>query len=317
MSADLRGRASTPLDAAPVRALIDSRFPQWSALPVARVESDGTDNLMYRLGAELVVRLPRSDEAAAMLRKEVRWLPALAPGLPLAVPVPVGLGGPAAGFPHPWAVYRWLPGSPVTGGRLGEARTTAELARFIDALQRTDPYGGPAPGPHNGFRGEPLAARDEETRAAIAAVADLRGTGRPGEPHRGGYDAGALTAAWEAALRAPCRTERPVWVHGDLHAGNLLTVGGRLSAVIDFGCLAVGDPACDAMAGWTLLRAGERERFRTRLGCADEDTWARARGWALSTGVVHLAAHAGAGPSATRGARRQIAEVLADHAARA
>jgi aminoglycoside phosphotransferase (APT) family kinase protein len=150
-------------------------------------------------------------------------------------------------------------------------QTAEDLAGLLRALREIDPAGGPAPGAHNGFRGAPLGGRDGDTRAAIAALGDR-------------LDADAATAVWDAALAAPAWDRRPVWIHGDLDARNLLARAGRLSAVIDFGCLGVGDPACDVMVAWKMLPTDARARFRQMLA-VDDATWARARGWALSQAV--------------------------------
>jgi aminoglycoside phosphotransferase (APT) family kinase protein len=191
----------------------------------------------------MAVRLPRILGATGQVEKEHEWLPRLAPLLPLAIPVPIAKGMPAEGYPWHWFVYRWLEGETATIERIADPRQAAtELAQFVAALQQIDPVGGPPPGEHNSFRGVPLATRDAETRTAIAT---LHGT----------LDADAATAVWEAALQAPAWHGRAVWLHGDLQAGNLLAQRGRLSAVIDFGCLGVGDPACDVMVAWMYLSA--------------------------------------------------------------
>ncbi|MFI1888560.1 aminoglycoside phosphotransferase family protein [Streptomyces jumonjinensis] len=286
-------------DPAAVARLVTAQFPRWAGLPVTAVDSDGTDHVMHRLGADMVVRLPRGDWATAQVEKEQRWLPRLAPGLPLAVPVPLALGAPVADCPRPWSVYRWLDGRNATVERLADPDLTAiQLAGFLGGLRRIDAGDGPPPGPHNGRRGEPLERRDRITREAIGAL-------------RGIVDAEAATAVWDAALRAPVWQGPPVWVHGDLRTGNLLETGGRLSAVIDFGCLAVGDPACDLAVAWALLTAGARPVLRDALA-VDAAMWARGRGWALSTGVVHVAAYLESAPELTGSALRQVGEVLAD-----
>jgi aminoglycoside phosphotransferase (APT) family kinase protein len=283
-----------------VGRLLAGQFPQWANLPLEPVPSAGTDNALYRLGEGMVVRLPRIHWAAGQVEKEQRWLPRLAPHLPLAIPVPLAMGMPAEGYPWHWSVYRWLAGETASIERVADLRQAAtDLARFIAALQRIDPSGGPPPGPHNSQRGEPLAARDARTRAAIASL-------------RGVLDAGALTAAWEAALAAPAWPGPPVWIHGDLQAGNLLVRQGRLSAVIDFGCLGVGDPACDLQVAWNFLSAEIRDVFRDLLP-VDAATWARGRGWALSVGLIALPYYQDTNPILAGISRRAIDEVLADH----
>lgn len=284
------------IDAELVERLIAAQFPQWVDLPIMPVRPGGWDNRTFRLGADMSVRLPSAAAYAAQVNKEQRWLPRLAPFLPLPIPVPLAMGRPAEGYPWPWSVYRWLDGKPAAVGRITDLRQCATaLAEFLVALQRIDPSGGPPPGSHNFFRGGPLTVYDGETRRAIAALA-------------GTIDAAAATAVWEAALAATWRGA-PVWVHGDVAAGNLLVEGGRLSAVIDFGCSAVGDPACDLAIAWTLFAGGSREAFRAALPL-DAATWARGRGWTLWKALITLADPRT--PDADE-SRRVLAAVLADH----
>jgi aminoglycoside phosphotransferase (APT) family kinase protein len=284
-----------------VRRLLAAQFPGWSDLPIEPVPSRGTDNALYRLGDDMVVRLPRRQRTTGTLRKERRWLPRLAPLLPLEVPHPLADGLPADGFPFEWCVYRWLKGEDMTARPVADLhRLATDLARFVASMQRIDPTGGPPPGEHNFLRGEPLAGRDVATRAAIASL------GRA-------IQAEAVTAAWEAALRAPAWEQAPVWIHGDLDARNLLVERGRLHAVIDFGCLGVGDPACEAMVAWKVLSSETREIFRSQLS-VDEATWARGRGWALSQALVALSSYTQETNAVlVREAGRWLDEVLADH----
>lgn len=289
-----------PIDASLAGRLLPAQFPKWADLPIEPVESAGTDNAIYRLGDDMAVRLPRIGWATGQVEKEHRWLPRLAPRVPLAIPVPLAKGIPADGYPWHWSVSRWLEGENATIDRIADLREAAtDLAVFVAALQRIDPSGGPAPGPHNSFRGVPLAMRDPPTRAAIAS---LHGT----------LDTDAVTAAWKAALNAPAWPGPGVWLHGDLNAGNLLAQHGRLSAVIDFGCLGVGDPACDVMVAWTLLTAETRHVFRAALDVGDA-TWARGRGWALSVALIILPYYQNTNPVLCGIARCAIDEVLADH----
>ncbi|WP_306187246.1 aminoglycoside phosphotransferase family protein [Streptomyces sp. MK5] len=295
-------RAHTPrpgeraLDALFVRRLIADRFPRWAGLPLTAVASAGTSNVMYRLGEDMVVRLPRTAGAAGDVAKEHTWLPRLAPLLPVAVPEPLGRGAPAEGWPWPWSVYRWLDGENPAVGTIGDSDRLAEdLAGFVVALHSVDPAGGPA-----SYRCEPLAARDAETRKAIAEL-------------RGAVDAPAATALWEEALRAPAPAGPPVWIHADLQPGNVLVAGGRLGAVIDFGCLGLGDPAVDLIAAWYVLRAGAREVFRAALG-TDETTWTRGRGWALSIALIELLHYRDRNPYMATVARHVLHELLHAHA---
>ena len=288
------------IDASLVRRLLAAQFPQWADLPIKPVPSAGTDNALYRLGDDMAVRLPRIQWATGQVDKEQRWLPKLAPLLPLAIPVPLAKGVPSEGYPWHWSVYWWLEGENATIERIADpVQAATELAQFIADLQRIDPTGGPPPGPHNSSHGVPLAMRDTHTRAAIAT---LHGT----------LDTDAATAAWEAALQSPAWSGPPVWIHGGLQSGNLLAQQGRLSAVIDFGCLGVGDPACDLQVAWNLLSTETRNVFRAALQ-VDDATWARGRGWALSVGLIALPYYQSTNPVLAGIARCAIAEVLADH----
>lgn len=289
-------------DVALVGRLLAAQFPQWADLAIEPVHSDGTDNAIYRLGDDMAVRLPRTPGATGQVDKEHRWLPRFAPHLPLAIPVPLAKGAPGEGYPWHWSVCRWLEGENATIEHIADPHQSAiDLAQFITALQQIDAAGRPPPGPHNSFRGEPLAMRDMCTRDAIAT---LQGT----------LDADAVTAVWDDAIEVPTWHGPPVWLHGDLQSGNLLAVQGRLSAVIDFGCLGVGDPACDVMAAWIYLSAETRDIFRAALPI-DAATWARGRGWALSVGLIALAYYQSTNPVLAGIARRAIHEALADDSA--
>jgi aminoglycoside phosphotransferase (APT) family kinase protein len=282
--------------------LLAAQFPQWAALPIEPVPSAGTDNALYRLGDDMVVRLPRIHWATGQVDKEHAWLPRLAPFLPLAIPVPLAKGEPGEGYPWHWSVYRWLEGENAAIERMADPYQTAtDLAEFIAALQRIDAGDGLLPGPHDLARGKPLAMRDRSTRDAIATL-------------RGMLDADAVTAVWDAAIAAPAWYGPPVWLHGDLQSGNLLAVQGRLSAVIDFGCLGVGDPACDVMTVWMFLSAETRGVFRAALR-VDDATWTRGRGWALSVGLIAFPYYQHTNPVLAGIARRAIHETLADYRA--
>jgi aminoglycoside phosphotransferase (APT) family kinase protein len=290
------------IDADLARRLVAAQFRQWADLPVAPVELDGWDNRTFRLGAELSLRLPSGDRYALQVDKEQRWLPRLAPHLPLAIPQPVARGEPGAGYPYPWSVYRWLEGEPAASSSVPDPVALASaLAAFLAALQRVDASGGPAPGAHNFFRGGPLATYAAETEQAVAALG-------------GEVAAGVLRRVFDDALAARWEGE-PVWVHGDVAAGNLLLRDGRLAAVIDFGSSAVGDPACDVVIAWTLFCGSSRAAFRAGLG-VDRATWSRARGWALWKALITLVGDLERGDGAAAAATRMVIDrVVADHAA--
>jgi aminoglycoside phosphotransferase (APT) family kinase protein len=287
-----------PIDAGLVRRLIRAQFPQWADLSVEPVAFGGWDNRSFRLGERMVVRLPSGGIYAPQVEKEQRWLPLLAPMLPLAIPVPLAMGRPGEGVAWPWSVYLWLEGETADRSPIGDLRTfAASLAAFMEALQRIEPTGGPPPGPHNFGRGGPLSVYDAEARRAIALLGDR-------------IDAEAATGAWEAALAAAWHGP-PVWLHGDLSPGNLLVRGGTLTAVIDFGCCAVGDPACDLAPAWTFFDADARSAFRAALA-PDRDEWRRGRGWALWKALIVSAGMTG---NKLPGFDPQfvLEQVLADH----
>ncbi|HEY6697862.1 MAG TPA: aminoglycoside phosphotransferase family protein [Acidimicrobiales bacterium] len=285
-------------DSGLVRRLLEAQRPQWADLPIEPVSSTGTDNALYRLGDHMVVRLPLRPSSVGPAEREHRWLAELAPHLPLDIPVPLARGHPVEGYPWPWSVYPWFEGEDATRAHVDLRQAAFDLAGFMAALQSLDPTGGPEPSMANFGRGVPLAMRDRETRQAIS------------ESH-GLVDTAALTAAWERALSAPTWDRPPVWIHGDIAAANLLVRGGRLSAVIDWGALGIGDPACDLIVAWELLDAESREVLRTALA-VDDATWARSRGWALSTAIVALPYYQHSNAFMAAQARHKLAVVLSE-----
>ncbi len=292
--------ARVNIDAALARRLVAAQFPQWADLPIRPVERGGWDNRTFHLGETMTVRLPSAARYAAQVEKEHLWLPRLAPALPLPIPSPLAMGAPAEGYPWPWSVYRWLDGEIAASEPIVDrVEFAANLAGFLARLQRIDAADGPKAGPHNFWRGGPLATYDAQTREAIAAL-------------DGRIDTEAVTAVWDAALRSAWQGA-PVWVHGDVAAGNLLVQDGRLSAVIDFGCSGVGDPACDLAIAWTFFEGESRQAFRAALPL-DVETWARGRGWTLWKALIVFAGAAGANPLDTEKSERIIADLIADHA---
>lgn len=285
-------------DVALVRRLLAGQFPRWAGLPIDPVASYGTDHDIYRLGDHLAARLPRIGWATAQAHTEATWLPRLAPQLPLAVPVQLARGHPAEGYPFEWSVYEWLPGENANG-TIGDLEQAAvDLAGFVRALRRVDTTGAHPRHPHG--RGGPLAQHDEDVRRSVAELGDR-------------VDAGAALRSWQASLEAPAWDGPEVWVHGDLLPGNLLVVGGRLSAVIDFGGLNVGDPACDLQPAWNLFAGAgaSRARFRAELAI-DDASWLRGRGWALAQAVMALPYYWDTNPGMVRQASHALAQVLAD-----
>jgi aminoglycoside phosphotransferase (APT) family kinase protein len=282
-------------DASLVRRLLVGQFPQWAALPIQPVPSAGTDHALYRLGDDMVVRLPRIHRAEANVNHEHQWLPWLAPQLPVVIPVPVAMGVPEEGYPLHWSVYRWLDGeNPVVDAIADPCALAMELAEFITALQRIDPADGPP-------SDQSLATRDSQVRSDIDALRKL-----------GEIDADAVTTVWAAARQVPEWSGPPVWLHGDFAPGNVLLVDGRLSAVIDFSNVGVGDPAGDLRIAWNLLPASVRDDFRVALG-VDDATWARGRGRALAQALVQLPYYHETNLELAAQARHVIREILADH----
>ncbi len=282
-----------------VQHLIAAQFPQWKDLPIRPVTHSGWDNRTFHLGERMLVRMPSAEDYALQVEKEQRWLPKLAPLLPLPVPVPLGLGEPASDYPWKWSIYSWLPGETASPSHITDLSNFAtDLARFLIALQHIDSTNGPPPGPHSFYRGAPLIAYDNETRQAIAAL-------------KGKIDTNAATEIWEKAI-ATQWTHSPVWVHGDISIGNLLVQNGRLSAVIDFGQLTVGDPACDLAIAWTLFKNKSRDTFQLTLSL-DNDTWVRGQGWALWKALIVCAELTGTNPLEIENSRRIIDEILTNY----
>jgi aminoglycoside phosphotransferase (APT) family kinase protein len=283
-------------DVALVRRLLAGQFPHWADLAIEPVVSYGTDHDIYRLGDDLAARLPRIEWATGQAAKEAEWLPKLAPHLPLAVPVQLAMGRPADGYPFEWSVYEWLPGENANGMIDDLDQAAVDLAAFVHALRRIDAAGAHPRPP--GRRGAPLAELDEQVRRSIAELGDR-------------VDGDATLRSWEESLNATAWDGEEVWVHGDLLPGNLLVVDGRLSAVIDFGGLNVGDPACDLQPAWNVFADESRTRYRAELR-ADDASWLRGRGWALYQAVSALPYYWHTNPGMIRQASHALAQVLAD-----
>lgn len=291
------GRAG--IDAGLVRRLIAAQFPQWRDLPVSPVAVDGWDNRTYHLGDDLTVRLPTHQSYTPAVEKEIRWLPVLAPALPVPVPEIVAVGEPGEGYPFRWSVRRWLDGETAAAERIPDMCAFArDVAEFVLALQRVDATGGPAAGTHSFYRGCAPSHYDDETRRALETLHSR-------------VDTDLATEVWDAALRAEWRGA-PVWFHGDVASGNLLVEDGRLAAVIDFGTSGVGDPACDLVIAWTFFSGESREVFRRTVG-QDDATWARGRGWALWKSLIVLADVIDRDEGLAELNRRIIDAVLTDH----
>ena len=279
-----------------VRRLLAAQAPDWAARPLTRVPAWGTDHVIYRLGEQLSVRLPKIGWAASQGERERRWLPVIAARLAVEVPVPLFVGRPQDDYPYPWYVSPWLAGeNPQPGGDL--TALAGDLAAFVLDLRRADPTG--APRPESSERGGPLAGADASTRDSAERL-------------RGQADVDALLAAWQAGVEAPSWDGPPCWVHGDLMDGNLLLRRGRLAAVIDWGSCKAGDPAIDLVAAWSLFDEPSRAVFRDRLGFVDEAMWLRGRAWAVSAAIQALPYYRDTNPDIVRRSWRAVHAVLTD-----
>ena len=271
-----------------VRRLLAAQLPDLAGLPLEPIKASGTDNIMFRLGDDLVIRLPRMPGSTGTIRKEHRWLPWLAPRLPLDIPRPVALGRPGEGYPLAWSVSTWLPGDHEISDL---ALAATRLGGFVAAMQRIE-VPDDAPG---AYRAGAYQRADDDVRAALSDL-DIPGAGE----------------LWETALRLPAWDGPPVWLHSDLLPPNLLARDGRLTAVIDFGCAGVGDPAADLMPAWTVFDEATRPLFRAQLA-VDDATWERGRAWALVFGVGAWHYYARTNPSFAALGRRAVNQVLTRH----
>jgi aminoglycoside phosphotransferase (APT) family kinase protein len=279
-----------------VRRLVGKQFPHWANLSVRKVEKSGWDNRTFHLGEDMSVRIPSAEAYAPQIDKEHRWLPVLADQLPLATPRPIAKGQPGEGLAWRWSIYSWLPGESAIDAQIAHHdRFARDLGNFLSVFQRLDASTGPAAGAHNFLRGAHPSVYDGETQIAIKKLA-------------GKIDGARAAKIWKNALLSRWSLP-PVWVHGDISAGNLLVQNGRLSAVIDFGALGVGDPACDLAIAWTFFRGSGRATFRDSLSL-DDGTWMRAKGWALWKALVVVAGMSGADAAGQLLARTVLDDLL-------
>jgi len=284
-----------------VRALLREQCPQWADLPVRPLPDDveGTDHVLFFIGDDLVARMPKIASSVEQTDSDARWLPVVAPHLPVAVPVPCHVGEPGAGFPWRWSVAPWITGH--TPPRLGsdDVSLALEVAAFARALHSVDADDGPRKPP--GTRGSALAHIDPAVREALSRLVG----------HDDGFDLAAAQTAWDVCCAAPDWDRPPVWIHGDLQPGNLIVREGRLAAVVDFGAFGIGDPAPDvAPALWTFT--GEARRaYRTAMAC-DDAMWLRACGWALGPSLTGIDYYRTTFPRMAEHGRQMVRAVIAE-----
>ena len=256
--------------------LIEEQFPEYSHLQITDVEKQGHDNRTYRLGDHMLIRMPTAADYALKVPKEQELLPQLAKRLSVSIPAPIKMGKPSTDYPYPFSIYKWLPGKSInllTLTAQDKEQLAFDLAKFLKELQAITDVEGPEPGQHNWWRGDHVSVYDKGAREQIAELTNV-------------IDVSRALALWDQA----CATrwdKTSVWIHGDFAIGNILMDGGKLSAVIDFGGAAVGDPACDLVIAWTYLRGKAREIFIAEMDM-DPDTWLRARAWALWKATFEL-----------------------------
>ncbi len=260
-----------------VRQLLAEQHADLGDLTLTLV-ANGWDNAIFRLGDELLVRLPRRQLAADLVVNEQRWLPELAPALPLPVPAPLRVGRPSAtaGYPWSWSVCRWFDGDVAADVMLTDPAAEARrLGAFVAALH----HPAPADAPGNPFRGQPIAELDARVRQNVAALGHER--------------SGEVLARWDDLVETPPWNGPDVWLHGDLHSANVVVTDGSVSAVLDFGDLTASDPAVDLAIGWMLFDVPQRNAFRAAASAGpfpvDDATWRRGEAWALHFALLYLA----------------------------
>lgn len=282
------------IDVSLLRQLLKAQFPKWAKLPIKPIDSAGTDNAIFRIGSELCVRMPRIESAAKNIEKEHTWLKKLSPHLSLPISVPIEKGKPSETYRWHWSICRWLEGKNAAVRRIYDLNQCAQdLAQFLMSLWKISSSKGPP-----SRRSGPLIAQDQEVREALKSLIDI-------------VDTKTITALWEECIRVPIWEKPAVWTHGDLLPTNLLVIKGRLSAVIDFDLMGVGDPACDLIAAWSVLSEDSRKIFRSMLD-VDEATWTRGLGWALSIAIIIIPYYQDTNPGLTAIAHRMINEVLSE-----
>jgi aminoglycoside phosphotransferase (APT) family kinase protein len=259
-----------------VRKVIAEQFPEYMDLPITAVEKQGHDNRTYRLGDNMLIRMPTDESYALKVPIEQNILPQLAPQLTVTIPVPIKMGVPSHSYPYPFSIYKWIPGTNLSSITLNDnhlEKLAIDLAKFLKELQGINNINGPMPGQHNWWRGAHISFYNEGAREQIGKLSKL-------------IDTSKAIDLWEQACRTVWNNP-PVWIHGDFAADNILIKDNSLSAVIDFGGMGLGDPACDFVIAWTFFRGRPRENFIKEISL-DQDTWLRAKAWALWKATFEL-----------------------------
>lgn len=258
--------------------LIHDQFPQFQHLEIVPVKTQGHDNRTFRLGHELLLRLPSASCYASNIQKEQIWLPQLAEHISIPISKPIALGKPTKYYPFHWAIYEWISGESANNlhqNDLNLADIALSLTQFLKELESVNILYAPRPGLHNFHRGGSLRIYHKQTQEALQKLSDF-------------IDIKPYELLWNEALHSHYQGE-PVWIHGDISAGNILIENKKLKAIIDFSGIAQGDPACDVTIAWTFFDKQSREIFRKNLSF-DDCTWVRAQAWAMWKSLITLAA---------------------------
>lgn len=281
-----------------VRQLITEQFPAFSNLSIDPVKVQGHDNRTFRLGPDMLIRMPTAESYALKVPKEQELLPKLAQHLSLPIPAPLNMGSPSKDYPYPFSIYKWMEGESANSLTIDDESLeyiAGQLAKFLNELQSIDSVEGPEPGLHNWYRGAHVSVYDAQARTQIQELETV-------------IDSASSLRLWEQALTSKWE-KRPVWIHGDFASGNILIQDNKLSAVIDFGGMGVGDPACDLVIAWTFLKGKSRDIFIREMDL-DSDTWARARAWALWKATFELCQIEDKNSAGAKTQKRIIDEVI-------
>lgn len=277
-----------------VRKLLDEQFPQYKQEELMSMRTSGTDNRMFNLGSDKLVRLPRTEGAVASLEKEALWLPQIGPKLPIEVPIPIHTGKSSKEYPFPWLICPFLEGaSPNNSNPLDQEQAVLDLAKFIKQMQKLNTKNAPTCS-----RGQHIKIRDNTVKKYIPLLKEE-------------YDISLLSEIWDSVINTPEWKGLSYWIHGDLHEGNILSKKGKIIAVVDFGLCGVGEPSCDYMCAWTLLGKESREKFKSLLN-PDPSCWKRGLGWSFSMGILGYPYYKKTNPVFAEIAKRSMDQAIED-----